>query len=143
MIFASSMYCVIIFGVALVLPLWHNLFKLSSMLYNTKTERAVKKLHTWIEVGVRVSDSTCYRVQVKGKGKGHSITGHQGPRGGILILNLGAMRGWVVSTTPWPLYPREGSGTHCTGGWVGPRSGLEVCEKSHPHQYSIPGPSSP
>ena len=22
---------------------------------------------------------------------------------------------------PWPLYPLEGRGTHCTGGWVGPR----------------------
>ena len=28
---------------------------------------------------------------------------------------------WVVSTTPRPLYPRERPGTHCTGGWVGPK----------------------
>jgi hypothetical protein len=28
--------------------------------------------------------------------------------------------GWVVSTTARPLYPREISGTHCTGGWVDP-----------------------
>ena len=27
--------------------------------------------------------------------------------------------GWVVSSTPRPLYPRERPGTHCTGGWVG------------------------
>ena len=27
-----------------------------------------------------------------------------------------------VSTTPRPLYPRERPGSHCTGGWVGPRS---------------------
>jgi hypothetical protein len=38
----------------------------------------------------------------------------------------------VVSTTPRPLYPRERPGTHCTGGWVGPRAGLDVCEKSLP-----------
>jgi hypothetical protein len=29
------------------------------------------------------------------------------------------MKGWVVSTAPRPLYPRERPGTHCTGGWVG------------------------
>jgi hypothetical protein len=27
--------------------------------------------------------------------------------------------GWVVNATPRPLYP----GTHCVGGWVGPRAG--------------------
>jgi hypothetical protein len=57
--------------------------------------------------------------------------------------DLGARRGWVVSTTPRPLYPRERSGAHCTGSWVGPRAGLDVYEKSHPHRDSIPGPSSP
>jgi hypothetical protein len=65
-----------------------------------------------------------------------TVTGHQGPRGGVegsrgialLILNLGARRGWVVSTTPRPLYPRERPGTHCTGGWVGPRAGLDFAK---------------
>ena len=33
--------------------------------------------------------------------------------------------GWVVNTTPRPLYPRERPGTHCIGGWVGPRAGLD------------------
>jgi hypothetical protein len=55
----------------------------------------------------------------------------------------GARRGWVVITTPRPLYPRERSGAHCTEGWVGPRAGLDVCEKSHSYRDSIPGPSSP
>ena len=55
-------------------------------------------------------------------------------------LRLG---GWVVSTTPRPLYPRERPGTHCTGGWVGPRAGLDGGGKSRPHRDSIPGPSSP
>jgi hypothetical protein len=45
-----------------------------------------------------------------------------------------ARRGWVVSTTPRPLYPQERLGTHCTGGWVGPRAGPDRCEKSRPHR---------
>jgi hypothetical protein len=78
------------------------------------------------------------------KGKGHPITGHEGPTGGVeVILDLGARRGWVVSTMPWPLYPQEIPGTHCTGGWVGPRASLDVYEKSRPHWDLIPGPSSP
>jgi hypothetical protein len=40
-------------------------------------------------------------------------------------------------------YPQERPGTHCTGGWVGPRAGLDRCGKSHPHRDSNPGPSSP
>jgi hypothetical protein len=44
----------------------------------------------------------------------------------------------VVSTTPRPLYPREIPGTHCTGGWVGPRAGLDVCEKSRPTRIRSP-----
>jgi hypothetical protein len=39
----------------------------------------------------------------------------------------------VVSTTPRPPYPRGRPGTHCTGGWVGSRAGLDVREKSSPH----------
>ena len=35
--------------------------------------------------------------------------------------------GRVLNTTPWP-------GTHCTGGWVGPRTGLNGSRKSHPRQ---------
>jgi hypothetical protein len=58
----------------------------------------------------------------------------------ILFLDLGARRRWVVSTTPRPLYPRERPGTQYTGGWVGLRAGLDVCEKSRPHRDSIPGP---
>jgi hypothetical protein len=36
----------------------------------------------------------------------------------------------VVSFTPRPLYPRERApGTHCIGGWVDPRAGLDNMEK--------------
>ena len=40
------------------------------------------------------------------------------------------------------LYPREKAGTHCTGGWLGPRAGLNG-RKISPQRDSIPGPSSP
>ena len=36
-------------------------------------------------------------------------------------------------------YPRERPGTHCTGGWVGLRAGLDRCGKSHPQRDSNPG----
>jgi hypothetical protein len=71
----------------------------------------------------------------------------EGPEGGrgiaLLFLELSAKRGWVISTTPRPLYPQERPGTHCTGGWVRPRASLNMCKKSHPHRESIPGLSSP
>ena len=38
--------------------------------------------------------------------------------------------GWVVNAIPRPLYPRERPGTHCIGGWVVPRAGLDGCRKS-------------
>ena len=41
-------------------------------------------------------------------------------------------RGWGVSISPRPLYPQERTITHCTGGWVGPRAGLDRCRKSRP-----------
>jgi hypothetical protein len=34
--------------------------------------------------------------------------------------------------SPSALYPRERLGIHCTGGWLGPRAGLDRCEKSRP-----------
>jgi hypothetical protein len=53
-----------------------------------------------------------------------------GSRGiALLILDLGARREWVVSTTPRPLYPQERPGTHCTGGWVGSRP-VWMCAKN-------------
>jgi hypothetical protein len=47
-------------------------------------------------------------------------------------FNLGVRWGWVVKATPRPLYPWEITGTHCIGGWVGPRADLEGCGKSRP-----------
>jgi hypothetical protein len=34
---------------------------------------------------------------------------------------------------PAALYPRERHGAPITGGWVGPRAGLDRCGKSRPH----------
>jgi hypothetical protein len=39
--------------------------------------------------------------------------------------------GWSASR-PGRLYPRGRPGTHCTGRWVGPRTGLDKCGKSRP-----------
>jgi hypothetical protein len=54
----------------------------------------------------------------------------EGPEWGIgkalLFLDLSARRGWLVSTMLRLIYPRERPGTHCRGGWVGPRAGLDV-----------------
>ena len=36
----------------------------------------------------------------------------------------------VAFTNPPP--PRERPGTHCMGGWVGPRAGVDECGKSRP-----------
>ena len=35
-----------------------------------------------------------------------------------------------MNATPLPLYPRERPGTHCIGGWVGLRAGVDGCGKS-------------
>jgi hypothetical protein len=45
---------------------------------------------------------------------------------------------WVVNAIPLSLYPRERPGTHCIGGWVGHRAGLDGCRKSRLHRDSIP-----
>jgi len=41
------------------------------------------------------------------------------------FFNLGARWGFGGQGHPQPLYPGEGLDTHCIGGWVGPRAGLD------------------
>ena len=48
---------------------------------------------------------------------------------------------WVVNVTPWPFYPQKRPGTHCVGGWVGPRAGLDVWGRSRPGRFT-PGKES-
>jgi hypothetical protein len=43
---------------------------------------------------------------------------------------------------PAVLPPGKKPGTHCIGGWVGPRAGLDGCGKSRPHLDSIPEPQT-
>ena len=50
--------------------------------------------------------------------------------------------GWVVNATPRSLYPRERPGTHFTGGWVGPRAGLDGRKISSPPGFD-PGTVQP
>jgi hypothetical protein len=51
---------------------------------------------------------------------------------------LGATRGWVISTTPQPLFSRERPGTHCTGGWVGLEAGLDGTENFSQTEIRFP-----
>jgi hypothetical protein len=44
---------------------------------------------------------------------------------------------WVVNANPNPLYTRERPGTHCIGGWLGPRAGLDGYGKSRPHRDAL------
>jgi hypothetical protein len=53
-------------------------------------------------------------------------------------MGLGSQR-----HVPAALQPGKRPGTHCIGGWVGPRDGLDGCGKSRPHRDSIPETSSP
>jgi hypothetical protein len=54
--------------------------------------------------------------------------GAWGGRGGIAPTHLGTGWGWVVSVAPLSRFAqREGvRDTHCTGGWVGFRAGLDT-----------------
>ena len=36
------------------------------------------------------------------------------------------------ASCPAALYTWERAGTHCTGGWVGPKAGMNRCRKSRP-----------
>jgi hypothetical protein len=58
-----------------------------------------------------------------------STSRHEGAwgRGGIAPTHSRHSMGWVVSVNPRPRFtPGKDSGTHCTGGWVGPRAGLDT-----------------
>ena len=46
------------------------------------------------------------------------------------FFNLGARRGEWSTPRPVALPHGKRPGTHCSGGWVGPRAGLDWCGKS-------------
>ena len=73
----------------------------------------------------------------KVKGTVHPRTGHDDPDGEqryscTLSLTSALDGGWVVNATPRPPYPREGPDTHCIGGWVSLRAGLDGYGKISP-----------
>jgi hypothetical protein len=51
--------------------------------------------------------------------------------------------GWVVNTTPRPVYPRERPGTHFIGGLVGLRASVDGCGNSRLHRDSHHTPAVP
>ena len=61
----------------------------------------------------------------------------------LLFLYHGTEGGEGSTPLPDRFTARERPGTHCTGGWVGPRAILDWCGKSLSHRDSIAGPSSP
>jgi hypothetical protein len=73
---------------------------------------------------------------------------HEGPEGEQMysstlsstsVLNGG---GWPTPL-PGPFTSWKEPSTHETGDWVGPRVGLDMCEKSRSRRDSIPGLFSP
>jgi len=82
---------------------------------------------------------------VKAKCKVHPRTGYEDPKGEYRYTSTlsltSALDGVGGQRHPRPLYPWERPGTHCIGGWVGPRAGHEECGKSRPRRDSIHGPS--
>jgi len=71
-------------------------------------------------------------------------TAHRGSRCiALLFLDHRTRKGEGSSSRPGRSLPRERAGTHCTGGCVGPRAGLDRYGKSRPHRDSITGPSNP
>ena len=73
--------------------------------------------------------------------------GHEGPLGekrySFALSRTSALGGGGGSAPrTGRLYPRERPGTHCTGGWVGPRARLDGRKISSPPGFD-PGPSSP
>jgi hypothetical protein len=75
----------------------------------------------------------------KDEGKVHPITSNKGTVGEEKYSStlssapaLDAVGG--QHHAPAALPQGKTPGTHCTGGWVGPRAGPDGCEKSRPHR---------
>ena len=81
----------------------------------------------WVKVKVKFTLVQALRLST-----GH--TAHRRSRViALLFLDHGTRRvRGDQRHAPAALYPLERPGTHCTGGWVGPRSGLDRCRKSRP-----------
>jgi len=81
----------------------------------------------WTNLSCKVKKVKCTPVQTPRLCTGR--TSHRGSTGiALLFLDHDTRKGWGVSLTPWPLYPLERPGTHCTRGWMGLRTRLHRCE---------------
>ena len=88
---------------------------------------------------------TLHQIKVKVKFSRYRTCVAQRVGRGIALLfhDRGTRRGMSGQQhAPAALYPREGPGTHCTAGWVGPRARLDGLKISSPPEFD-PGPSSP
>jgi len=60
---------------------------------------------------------------------------HRWSRGiALLFLDHDTRRVKGSVSRPGRFLPRERLGTHCTGGWVGPRASMDRCGKSRSHR---------
>jgi len=93
------------------------------------------------------AEHTLGTSDLKDKGNVHPRSGHEGPewelRYSYTLSLTSALDGVSGQRYATAALPRERPGTHCTGGWLGLRVGLDRCGKYLPHRDSIPGPSSP
>ena len=99
----------------------------------------------WGDTGIWLED---LKEGGKGKGKFYLRTGHEGPQEEWKYsssLSLTSALDGVSGQrhAPTALLPGKRPGTHCIGGWVGPRAGLDGCGKSLRPKDSIAGPYRP
>jgi hypothetical protein len=81
---------------------------------------------TYIKVKVKVTLVQALRLCT-------GRTAHRGSRGIALLLHDHVTRrGEGSASRPVRSLPPGRPGTHCTGGWLGPRAGLDRCGKSRP-----------
>ena len=88
--------------------------------------------------GWRLTLITSINYALKRYGKVRPRTGHEGPEeeqrySSTLSLTLVLDGGRWLMPRPGHLTPSKKPGTHCRGGWVGPRAGVDGWGKSHPH----------
>jgi hypothetical protein len=88
----------------------------------------------YLSISSIISSLDCL-VNNKCKGKGHPRTGHEGPEGEQRYSStlsstsaLDAVGGQYHVPSALPTGQRPG--THCLGGWLGPRAGLDGRRKS-------------
>jgi hypothetical protein len=127
---------------ATLLFIFHKIYQPSTTVETTfwdvkSVGRASRNVHCNYDTGMTCPYVFVSRIKVNFALK-QAPKSQRGSRG-IALLNrdLGARRWWMVSTTLRPIYPWERPGTHCTGGWVGPRASLDMCEKSRPHRIFL------